>query len=54
MYRKDQIRVGVALVLLLIILVSYFSTNSKEFAGYAAIFSLLVWLGLIYFLRKDN
>ncbi len=54
MYRKDKIRLGLSITLLGVIFTTYFLTDSKEIAGYSALISLAVWLGAIYFFRKEN
>lgn len=54
MYRKDQIRVTVAIALMLLIGVTYFFSNSEEITGYAAIGGIAIWLFLMYYLRRDE
>ena len=51
MYLKDRIRIIVAIVILLIIGLSYYFTKDQEIAGYSAVAGLLIWFGAMFFLR---
>lgn len=52
MYLKDRIRLIIAIVILLIIGLSYFFTQDKELAGYVAAAGLLIWFGTMFYLRR--
>jgi hypothetical protein len=51
MYLKDRIRVYTATAILLLIGLTYFLTEDKELAGYAAVAGLLIWFGMMFYLR---
>jgi len=54
MYLKDRIRIVVVIGILLLIGLTYWFTKSKEIAGYAAVAGMLIWLGTIFLLRKND
>lgn len=54
MYQKDRIRLIVAFFIILAIGLSYWFGEDQDITGYIAAAGMLIWLGLIYFLRKPS
>ena len=53
MYRKDQIKGIVALILFACIGLSYLLFD-KDFAKWVAIVAIVIWLSTIYFLNRSR
>jgi hypothetical protein len=54
MYQKDQIRIWVALSILLLVGSSYWITGDQAISGKFAIGGLIIWLLLILYLRRKD
>lgn len=54
MYRKDQIKGIIALVLFACIGISYFFNKNGDITMTVSIISVVIWLVSMYFLNKRN
>jgi hypothetical protein len=54
MYRKDQIKGIVALILFACIGISYFFFQNGDVTKTISIIGIVIWLGLMYFLNRKK